>query len=127
MGMADADDLRCPVDVHHSGGLHESGQAMTGVIDCRGIGLTSSDVPRIMCAVCQKPVDCVEWETRHDVCRLRVKVYCHGDTDTCEIPDEVLEDAATMGTGWAFVTKRVAGSAVTGIDSALIGPDQPDK
>lgn len=71
-------------------------------------------MPRIMCAVCRKPVDYVEWGVDLDRRNQWIMVKCHGDTDRMEItcteiermtPDQIR--ALNCSTGVAFTTKRV--------------------
>lgn len=122
-----AHDLRRPVDVHHSGGLCGCSAALMDFIDDRGTGRVPDEMPQVMCAVCNKPVNHTFWSTDCRTDYWEVRVCCHGDEDTCKVPNSALEEQ--LEPGWAFVVKRrlIAPSAITGIDSALIGPDQPDE
>ncbi len=71
-------------------------------------------LPRIKCAKCRKWVKGVVLEADTGFGnQIRITVYCHGDTDTMEIPAEVMDDSDTARqilsqTGTAFTTLRVA-------------------
>lgn len=63
---------------------------------------------RITCAICDKPVDQMRMD--YDVANGRhiVTVWCHGDTDTCEIPEvELARGQIDVTSGRAFTTKRI--------------------
>jgi len=62
----------------------------------------------IRCAQCDKPVE--KWEYFYDVCRMvhRIKVWCHGEKDQCEVPDFFVTEAGReLAEGVAFTTKRL--------------------
>ena len=62
----------------------------------------------IQCAICKKPVDRVERIENLERDSLFYKVYCHGDTDTCEIDRHTIENCdGRLEPGTAFTTKRV--------------------
>lgn len=64
-----------------------------------------STLLKIRCAVCGKLVD--EWRIlkRPENKSLVYQVRCHGDVDTCEIPDSA--EVRNMTEGVAFTTKRI--------------------
>lgn len=62
----------------------------------------------IQCAICDKTVDRVEREKNYQTDSIRYKVYCHGDTDTCELTQHQIENCnGRIEPGYAFTTKRV--------------------
>ncbi len=65
----------------------------------------------IMCAICEKPVDAIAREQSFEMDAYRFKVWCHGDTDNCVIPRQVIEDMSSgkLEPGYAFTTKRLEG------------------
>jgi hypothetical protein len=72
-----------------------------------------SDLPSITCARCGKPVD--RTEARYDMAyrRTELRVFCHGDRDTCYINDELIEQLGPEGvkqlsSGIAFSSDRIA-------------------
>ena len=64
-----------------------------------------------MCAICEKPVDVVAREQSFEMDAYRFKVWCHGDTDNCVIPRQVIEDMISkkLEPGYAFTTDRLEG------------------
>lgn len=73
-------------------------------------------MPRIMCAKCNRLVDRVEWTKEYrDRTVTRIEVWCHGDIDSMEISDFDLMRmtseqirALNSSVGVAFTTKRIA-------------------
>lgn len=68
-------------------------------------------LPRIKCAICQKPVDSVKAWKDHQYDVLVIVVTCHGDTDRMEI-DFHLTNQKTLQSiqeseGVAFTGKRI--------------------
>jgi len=64
----------------------------------------------IRCAICEKPVDKVVREPNFCADTTRFTVYCHGDTDTCELTAMQLEEfGPDMEPGYAFTTRRIEG------------------
>ena len=65
--------------------------------------------PRISCAICQKPVDRLEWETEEFGRRLIVRAYCHGDVDTMQLDAWQMHNMREhdLQEGVAFETKRI--------------------
>ena len=67
---------------------------------------------RIRCMVCDKLVDRVTWwHDQQENCH-RIKVHCHGDTDSMEVTPRMLTstkaaDLLYAQEGQAFTTKRV--------------------
>lgn len=57
------------------------------------------------CAVCKKPVDGMRHWVDHYAERLYITVYCHGETETTDIPEELAEEALGFRMGTAFNPK----------------------
>ncbi len=68
-------------------------------------------LPRIRCAICDKPVDeVIEWYDDLS-CEWRLKVRCHGDTDYMAVPLFKLSieqiDQMKGQEGVAFTVRRI--------------------
>lgn len=68
-----------------------------------------STAPRIRCAICQKPVDRLEWGTEEFGRWLIVRAYCHGDVDTMHLDAWQMQNMREIDLqdGVAFETKRI--------------------
>jgi len=65
----------------------------------------------IKCAICEKTVDMVVRKKSMDRDTLVYTVHCHGDTDTCELTHEQIENTpGRIEPGYAFTKKRVSGT-----------------
>lgn len=73
-------------------------------------------LPRVRCAICDKPVDTVHIEQSFLKNSIFITVECHGDTDTMEIrfrdirlimPDVIEELFSTDGVAFAVKRKRL--------------------
>lgn len=66
-------------------------------------------MPRIICDICDKIVDRTEREIRYYEDVYVFKVWCHGDTDQCEIPSYIFVDSrlGDFLEGRAFTTRRL--------------------
>ncbi len=63
---------------------------------------------QIRCAKCNKPVDKVVREQSFECDTVVYKVWCHGDTDTCELTHMILEEmVGELEPGYAFTTERL--------------------
>ena len=74
--------------------------------------LKGADELVVMCAVCQKPVDRIEKSRDELTCCDVYTVWCHGETDRCEFPDEARVDIGpnqklTRGEAFTNGRKRV--------------------
>jgi hypothetical protein len=74
---------------------------------------------RIRCAICNRPVDLVEQWRDHPSNAWRLRVLCHGDSDTMEIPPGLIDDAEAMEQiksqeGVAFATERLPAALASG-------------
>jgi hypothetical protein len=71
-------------------------------------------VTKIMCAVCSRPVDRIEWFDDLIKRDRIIRVFCHGETDEMRLDIyrlsckemRALEEAESSGV--AFTTKRIA-------------------
>lgn len=69
---------------------------------------TVSVPPRVVCGMCGREVERVEW-WRDDLRRtIEVRVYCHGEVDAAYLTDADLVARDTIAEAVAFRTKRVA-------------------
>lgn len=66
-------------------------------------------LPNITCSVCNKLVDDIELYYSPESMTRSFRVWCHGDTDICEITDMDLYEInpADLQQGVAFTTKRL--------------------
>lgn len=70
-------------------------------------------MPRVRCAQCDKPVDHIEVSHRLDRMTFLITVWCHGNRDVCEIPEQIfVEEPTAHGQmlaqeGVAFPTNRI--------------------
>ena len=69
--------------------------------------------PRIRCALCDKPVDRIEWRDDPRSFARIISVYCHGDRDTMELTEECIQqrglaDQIMEQEGVAFSAARIA-------------------
>lgn len=72
-------------------------------------------MPRIMCAKCEKPVDRVEREQYFMSDTVRFKVWCHGETDSCELTQHDLQRFGDrLEPGYAFTKERLPEAGVEG-------------
>lgn len=64
-----------------------------------------SNMPTIICARCEKPVERAEMESRPDRNAYTFTVWCHGARDECLLPISWLQDAEVrrLPDGRAFV------------------------
>lgn len=58
-----------------------------------------------MCAVCNKPVERMEWEYEYNTLRRRFRVYCHGQTEVATLTDMDIWNADSIRMGQAFIDK----------------------
>jgi hypothetical protein len=69
------------------------------------------NTPRIRCAICQKPVDAIEWLDDYTTRDRVIRVRCHGDTDEMRLPADLLiklhRANALPSEGEAFTTQRI--------------------
>ena len=67
--------------------------------------------PRITCAICNKPVDRIEWGDNWNTGDRWLRAYCHGDTDNMTLRQEVLLERRNaledFAEGVAFQDKRL--------------------
>jgi hypothetical protein len=65
-------------------------------------------VPKIQCAVCNKPVDYIQVDRRADLQNaVQVFVRCHGDNDVFLL-DDLESYSVDENSGVAFTTRRIA-------------------
>ncbi len=68
-------------------------------------------VPRIRCAICDKPVEKVEWWEEAHSREWVIRATCHGDTDRMSFviaaESEAMLEQIKTGEGMAFTTKRI--------------------
>lgn len=68
-----------------------------------------NDVPIIHCAVCNKPVEKIEWQD--DIASLEreriFRVSCHGEHEVTRLSEELMSESRIEG-GVAFTTKRIS-------------------
>lgn len=69
-------------------------------------------LPQITCAICNKIVDEIELIDRCDSYNKEVRVWCHGEMDTCVIPDYLVREVGVHGqhqfmVGTAFNNKKL--------------------
>jgi hypothetical protein len=68
----------------------------------------STQIPVILCAVCNKPVDSIEIMKDVYTQSIVYSVSCHGEKDQCSIPQDMLEEnLSVMSRGVAFQTKKL--------------------
>lgn len=78
-------------------------------------------MPRIQCAICNKPVREIEWHEAYWEHKLYITVRCHGDKDTMVLTDEDRMRLKKMPSdGTAFETKRIAGEPQPPAEPPLI-------
>jgi len=58
------------------------------------------------CAVCNKPVETIEWVNCYKTDSVWVTVYCHGQKESCELPNHV-RFFEKIEAGIAFNTKQI--------------------
>jgi hypothetical protein len=59
-----------------------------------------------MCDRCNKPVDLIEeWQPFEGLVKafFRIRVYCHGESETVDLETEILESGIRLEFGRAFV------------------------
>jgi len=67
--------------------------------------------PVIICAVCNKPVEKLEWFDDFNSHARHITAHCHGDTDSMVLTETFLMDlvgAKQLTEGVAFQTKKIA-------------------
>ena len=72
--------------------------------------------PVIICAVCNKPVEKLEWLDDFNSHARHITAHCHGDTDSMVLTDTFLMDlggAKQLTEGVAFQTKKIAHDTYT--------------
>ena len=62
-----------------------------------------------ICDVCNKPVDRIDWWDDYNRCVRVFRVSCHGETETAELSDYMVEDSLSITMGRAFVKEKVRG------------------
>ena len=69
--------------------------------------------PVIMCAICQRPVDRVEWRDDLNTGDRVITAHCHGDRDTMRLSqaDLISMIGKEPTSGVAFADKRVGDAA----------------
>jgi hypothetical protein len=61
----------------------------------------------LYCAKCKKPVDRLERDYNFLRRATVFRAYCHGETETVELGDKVLREAASIGFGVAFGSQPI--------------------
>jgi len=72
--------------------------------------------PVIICAVCNKPVEKLEWFDDFNSHARHITAHCHGDTDSMVLTDAFLIDLVDpkqLTEGVAFQTKKIAHDTYT--------------
>lgn len=71
-------------------------------------------LPRVRCAICERPVERLVWERSPSEFGVSLTAYCHGDEDRMRVEDSFLArlskeeaDELFSSEGVAFLAKRI--------------------